>query len=202
MRRLRPVFRHLFIATGFLPVVIGALWFFLPKPPSPLEGIEFSQCVYDRNGRLLRVGLTSDDKYGIRAPLSAISSELIAATLLHEDQHFWHHPGVNPIATLRASWHFCLGRSGRGGASTITMQLARMRLGMRTRSPAGKLRQMICALELERHFSKNEILEAYLNLAPYGGNVEGIGAASLLYFGKAPARLTLHEAVTLSVIPQ
>jgi membrane carboxypeptidase/penicillin-binding protein PbpC len=77
-----------------------------------------------------------------------------------------------------------------------------MRLGMRTRSPAGKLQQMICALELERHYSKNEILEAYLNLAPYGGNVEGIGAASLLYFGKAPGKLTLHEAVSLSVIPQ
>jgi penicillin-binding protein 1C len=202
MRRLRSVFRLLALATSFLLVAFGALWFCLPKPPSPLHSIGFSQCVYDRNGRLLRVGLTSDDKYRLRTPLSAISSELIAATLLHEDQHFWHHPGVNPIATLRASWHFCLGHSGRGGASTITMQLARMRLGMRTRSPAGKLRQMIFALELERHYSKNEILEAYLNLAPYGGNVEGIGAASLLYFGKAPGKLTLHEAVSLSVIPQ
>jgi penicillin-binding protein 1C len=202
MRHLRSVFRRLALASVFLLVAFGTLWFFLPKPPSPMAGAGFSQCIYDRHGRLLRVGLTSDDKYRIYTPLSDISSDLIAATLLHEDQHFWHHPGINPVATLRASWHFCLGRSGRGGASTITMQLARLRLGMRTRSPAGKLRQMICALELERHYSKKEILEAYLNLAPYGGNVEGLGAASLLYFGKTPGKLTLHEAIALSVIPQ
>ena len=82
------------------------------------------------------------------------------------------------------------------------MQLARMRYHLYTRDAGGKLRQMLLALEIERHYTKSQILEAYLNLAPYGGNIEGIGAASEIYFGKSPSQLTLPESVGLSVIPQ
>ena len=184
-----------------LVLVLGTVWFLLPAPP-PLDGVSWSQRVLDRDGRLLRVTLSADDKYRLHTPLDRIAPELIAATLLHEDQHFWKHPGVNPVAVLRSAWHVCLGHGGRGGASTITMQLARLRYGLHTRTARGKLVQMWRALEIERHYSKAQILESYLNLAPYGGNIEGVGAASLLYFGKQPAALTRFEAVALSVVPQ
>ena len=193
--------RRLLFAAVLVLALFGAGWMFLPEPP-PLDGVSFSQRVLDRDGRLLRVTLSADEKYRLHTPLDGISQELIAATLLHEDQHFWIHPGINPIATLRATWHAALGHSGRGGASTITMQLARLRYGLRTRTAGGKLVQMWRALEIERHYSKAQILEAYLNLAPYGRNIEGVGAASLLYFAKPSAKLTRSEAVALSIVPQ
>src|SRR5439155_10547969 len=111
------------------------------------------------------------------------------------------HPGVNPIALLRSGMGLLRGET-RTGASTITMQLARLRFHLQTRTPTGKLIQIVRALELERHYSKSGILEAYLNLAPYGRNIEGIGAASEIYFGKTAAHLTRPESISLSVIPQ
>ncbi len=176
------------------------IWLFLPKPPL-LDGISFSQCVRDRNGELLRVTLTSDQKFRIWTPLSEISPELIDATLRYEDKYFARHPGVNPVALARSGFGFLRG-GARTGASTITMQVARLRFHLQTRTPIGKLRQITRALELERHYSKSQILEAYLNLAPYGRNIEGIGAASQIYFAKSAAQLTRPESISLSVIPQ
>ncbi len=176
-------------------------WLSLPKPPL-LDGIDFSQRILDRDGRLLYLGLTRDHKYRVFTPLADISPELIAATLAHEDRWFRSHPGINAVPVLRAAWRVVTQGRSRAGASTITMQLARMSGEMRTRSLRGKLAQMWRALGCERHYTKDEILEAYLNLAPYGGNIEGIGAASEILFQKPPARLTRPEAVTLSVIPQ
>jgi penicillin-binding protein 1C len=158
--------------------------------------------VRDRNGEVLRVTLTADQKYRVWTPLKEISPALIDATLKYEDKYYGKHPGVNPIALLRATWNLAVSRGSRGGASTITMQLARLRYHLRTRTFAGKLRQMVYALELERHYSKSQILEAYLNLAPYGRNIEGVGAASEIYFSKSAARVTEAEAIALSVIPQ
>ncbi len=126
---------------------------------------------------------------------------MIAATLTLEDRHFYDHPGVNPLSLLRAAWGV-VSRSSRGGGSTITMQLARLRYGLHTRSPWGKLVQMFRAVQMERHHGKDALLEAYLNQAPYGGNVEGVGAASLLWCGRPAAELTMREAVALSVLPQ
>jgi penicillin-binding protein 1C len=184
-----------------LGMALGAVWFFLPKP-SLTAGIDFSTRVRDRNGNVLRVTLTRDQKYRIWTPLLEISPSLIEATVRFEDKYFAQHPGVNPVPLLRAAWN--LARSGhpRAGASTITMQLARLRFHLHTRTLAGKLRQILYAIELERHYSKNQILEAYLNLAPYGRNIEGVGAASEIYFGKAAMRLSGPEAVALSLIPQ
>ena len=159
----------------FCAIVI-TIWLFLPKPPL-LDGISFSQCVRDRDGKLLRVTITSDQKFRIWTSLRDISPELIDATLQYEDKYFARHPGVNPIALLRSGIGLLHGQT-RTGASTITMQLARLRFHLQTRTVAGKLEQIVRALELERHYSKSEILEAYLNLAPYGRNIEGIGAAS------------------------
>src|SRR5947209_14532869 len=200
---------------GFLPVciprfalrnlsIVGAIavaiWVLLPKPPL-LDGVSFSQSVRDRNGELLRVTLTSDQKFRIWTPLPEIAPELVDATLQYEDKYFVRHPGVNPFALFRSAIGLIRG-SPRTGASTITMQVARLRFHLQTRTPLGKIRQIVRAVELERHYSKSQILEAYLNLAPYGRNIEGIGAASQIYLAKNALNLTSPESVSLSVIPQ
>jgi penicillin-binding protein 1C len=182
-------------------MALAAVWLALPKPPL-LEGIDFSQRVRDRNGNVLRVTLTADQKYRIWTPLKEISPAFIEATLRFEDKYYDKHPGVNPVSLLRATWSLLSSGQTRAGASTITMQLARLRYHLRTRTVTGKLRQIVYAIELERHYSKAQILEAYLNLAPYGRNIEGVGAASEIYFSKSAARVTSAEAVALSVIPQ
>src|SRR5437867_5696473 len=176
------------------------VWLLLPKPPL-LVSILFSHCVRDRNGKLLRVTLTTDQKFRVWTSLSDISPALIDATLRFEDKYYRHHPGVNPVALMRSALYLRAGGT-HSGASTITMQLARLRYHLCTRTVGGKFVQIVRALELERHYSKAEILEAYLNLAPYGRNIEGIGAASQIYFDKPASRLSRPEAVALSVIPQ
>ena len=188
------------LLTLLLLCVLWSVWFSLPKP-SLLEGISFSQTVRDRHGKLLRVTLSPDQKFRLWTPLRDISPELIHATLRYEDKYYARHPGVNPIALARSAMSLLPGRPRLGG-STITMQLARLRYRLNTRTLAGKFSQIRRALELERHYSKEQIIEAYMNLAPYGRNIEGIGAASQIYFGKTAARLTAPEAVALSVIPQ
>ncbi len=180
------------------PIFVG--WLSLPKPPL-LDGIPFSQVVRDRDGNVLRVTLTADQKFRIRTLLRDVSPELINATLQFEDKHFAQHCGVNPVALLRSATSILPGHARTGG-STITMQLARLRFHLQTRTIPGKATQILRALELERHYSKSEILEAYFNLAPYGRNIEGAAAASQIYFGKQPAHLTGPEAIALSVIPQ
>ena len=174
---------------------------FCPRPE--LYGdVDFSTAVEDRHGRLLRLALASDDRYRLKQPLEGVAATAIDATLLYEDQHFRLHPGVNPGAMLRAAWTTYVVRDRVVGASTITMQLARIRFSLQTRSLRGKLMQIARAIQLERHYSKDEILEAYLNLAPYGGNIEGIGTAALIYFAKPASQLSLPEALALAVIPQ
>ena len=197
MIALRKILRPLLLASAFL----SAIWFTLPKPPL-LDGISFSQCVRDRNGKLLRVTLSADQKFRIWTPLARISPDLIDGTLRYEDKYYTHHPGVNPLALARCALNLFRFRRVTAGGSTITMQVARLWFHLHTRSISGKLEQIMRALELERHYSKNEILEAYLNLAPYGRNIEGIGAASQIYFDKPASKLSRPEAVALSVIPQ
>jgi penicillin-binding protein 1C len=181
--------------------LVSAAWLALPKPPL-LDGIPFSQCVRDRNGKLLRLTLSTDQKFRIWTPLQKISPDLINATLSYEDKYYARHPGVNPIALARCAIELIRFHRATAGGSTITMQVARLRFHLHTRTVPGKLEQILRALELERHYSKDEILEAYLNLAPYGRNIEGIGAASLIYFDKPAARLSGPESVALSIIPQ
>ena len=136
---------------------------------------------------------------GMAQPEDVILAE--DAVLLHEDRHYRWHPGVNPVALLRAAGSTYSG-GPRIGGSTITMQLARLRWRLETRAVPGKLIQIARALQLEAMYSKDDLLEAYLNLAPYGGNVEGVGAASRIYFDKAAAELSLPEALALAVMPQ
>jgi penicillin-binding protein 1C len=184
-----------------LGMIAWFAWFLLPKPPL-LDGILFSQCLRDRNGRVLRVTLSTDQKFRIWTPLEQISADLIDATLRYEDKYYTHHLGVNPIALARGAADVMRYHRATTGGSTITMQLARLRFHLYTRTISGKLEQIMRAVELERHYSKNQILEAYLNLAPYGRNIEGIGAASEIYFDKPASKLSRPEAIALSVIPQ
>jgi len=188
-------------SVALLGMTVWFVWWFLPKPPL-LETISFSQCVRDRNGKLLRVTLTADEKFRIWTPLKEISPDLIHATLCYEDKYYAHHPGVNPLALARCGLDLLRSHRITAGGSTITMQLARLRFHLHTRTLRGKLAQIMQALELERHYSKDDILEAYLNLAPYGRNIEGIGAASQIYFDKPASKLSRPEAVSLSVVPQ
>lgn len=199
MARIRPLMKWRWAAA-----LVGApalVWWLCPKPALHPERLVFSRALEDRTGRLIHLALTPDGKYRLRTRLSEISPELVRATLLLEDRHFRSHPGVNPLSLIRGACGWLTG-TRQGGGSTITMQLARLRFGLRTRSPAGKAVQILRALQLERHYSKDEILEAYFNLAPYGGNVEGVGAASLLWCGKEAAELSLREACALAVLPQ
>ena len=171
-------------------------------PHDPLSArVPLSTTVWSADGELLRVTLAADDQYRLWTPLSEMSPELVQAFQLKEDGWFYWHPGVNLAALARAGARTYSGGVRQGG-STITMQLARLLYGIRTRTAASKARQIAAALWLEARYSKHDLLEAYLNLAPFGGNVQGVGAASRIYFGKAAARVTLGEAVTLAVIPQ
>lgn len=180
----------------------GILCLFLSPKPLLLGGLSYSKVIYDEGHNLLRLSLSKDDKYRVFTPLSKISPQLVAATLLQEDQYFYQHYGINPLALLKAMWQTYFVKSRRVGASTITMQVARLRYGIASKRWLGKLVQLVRAIQLEYYYSKKEILEAYLNLAPYGNNIEGVGGASLIYFNKDPRDLNLPEALTLSVIPQ
>ena len=187
----------------FAAAVLAALGAFPLLRPAPLrDGVTFSRAVYARDGRLMRLMLAADGKHRLWVPLSEMSPLLIEATVLNEDRRFRRHPGVDPASLAKAIWTAYVSRERRLGGSTITMQLARRRYGMDSSRPGGKLLQILRALQLELFYSKDEILAAYLNLVPYGGNIEGAGAASFIYFGKDVSRLDLSEAITLSMIPQ
>ena len=173
------------------------LW---PRPPLSADVLQ-SVAVQDRHGKLLRLALAADQRYRLWTPLQEISPTLVEAVLLHEDAWFRRHPGINPVSLARGAWSTYAGNARIGG-STITMQLARLRWRLDTRTVPGKLVQVLRALQLEACYGKDDILEAYLNLAPYGGNIEGVGAASLIYFRKPAADLTLPEALALAVLPQ
>jgi len=164
--------------------------------------MSFSQAIYDRNHRLLRLTLSQDEKYRFFVPLADMPSDLKTATLLQEDQYFYWHYGVNYLSLIKSVWQTYILHSRRIGGSTITMQLARLRLGVHSKTIHGKLLQILYATQIEMHYSKKQILEAYLNLAPYGNNIEGVGAASLIYLNKPVQQLNLPDILALVVIPQ
>ena len=166
-----------------------------------LSEFSFSKVIRDREGRLLRIALSGDEKYRVHTPISQIDPQLVEAFLLQEDRYFYWHPGVNPVALAKVFVEAALGERMRG-ASTLTMQLVRLQEGRSTRSVRAKFFQISKALWTELTHSKEEILEAYLNLAPFGANIEGVGAASLLYFSKPVSSLKLGEVLTLALIPQ
>ncbi len=189
------------VAVVTLLALFLAGWRLWPHPPLS-QGLPLSTAWYDRHGQLLRLQLATDDRYRLWTPLAEMSPLAIDGILLHEDRWFYLNPGFNPFSLLRGFWRSYITGGSKQGGSTITMQLARMKWQLNTRTPGGKLVQMLRAVQLELSYSKHDILEAYLNYAPYGRNIESLGAASLIYFNKSPAQLTLAEALTLAVLPQ
>lgn len=170
----------------------------LPKPESLAHSIE----VVDRDGRLLRPYATEEGRWRLKAGVEDVDPRYLDMLIAYEDKRFRSHHGIDPIAMTRAAWQWLIHREIVSGASTITMQVARLIEPRAERTLTAKFRQMVRAVELERKMSKDGILALYLTLAPYGGNLEGVRAASLAYFGKEPKRLTRGEAALLVALPQ
>jgi penicillin-binding protein 1C len=168
----------------------------------PSLAVEMSVEVLDRDGDLLRAYTVADGRWRLALPPDKVDPKYLRMLLAYEDKRFYQHAGVDlrsmTRAVLQATWN---GRVVSGG-STLTMQVARLLEEGTTGEVGGKLRQMRVALALERRLSKQQILQLYLHLAPFGGNLEGVRAASISYFGKEPTRLTPAEAALLVAIPQ
>lgn len=162
--------------------------------------IAYSPVLYAKNGEVLHVKLSADEKWRIRTLRSEVSPQFIDWLLWKEDRFFYYHPGVNPMALFRALWNNTIKQRRTSGASTITMQVARM-LNRQPRSVTAKITEIFRALQIEWHYSKEEILDFYLQLLPYGGNVEGVKSASLLWLNKTPDQLSVAEAEMLTIIP-
>ena len=171
--------------------------------PAPLgRDLEVSTIVVDRDGKLLRAYLTTEGRWRLPATRKDVDPRFLEALLAYEDKRFYHHCGVDPLALMRAAYQLATQGHIVSGGSTITMQVARLMEPRAKRSLYAKLHEAVRALQLEWALSKDEILSLYLTLAPYGGNLEGIRAASLAYFGKEPRRLTLGETALLVALPQ
>lgn len=159
-----------------------------------------STLVFDRDRKLMYAFTSKDDMWRIRTSLDNISPVLQKFLIRYEDRWFYWHPGVNPIAIIRAfRENTARGRVISGG-STLTMQIARI-MEPKKRVWYNKMIEVFRAFQLEQRFSKRKLLEIYFNIAPYGGNIEGVAAASWMYFGKEPAQLSSGEAALLAVLP-
>jgi penicillin-binding protein 1C len=182
------------------PLAFLALNALFPLPPGWLDAPSGTR-ILDRTGTELRRFPAPDTLWRFPVTLDEVSPRLVTALVEAEDRWFFVHPGVNPLAVLRAAWTNAVSGRVVSGASTIPMQLARMaEPGPRTLG--AKLAESFRALQLTLAHSRIELLEAYLNTAPFGGNIVGVGAASRIYFGKPPDRLSLGECALLAVLPR
>jgi penicillin-binding protein 1C len=187
----------------FLIIIIVIIGFFaLPVSSGRLHPQFSSFRVLDRKGRLLREVLSRDYKTSVWVPLDSISPHVIRATIIKEDKRFMIHHGVDPIALVRALVTDIVKGKTVSGGSTITMQVAKMALGMKNRGVWSKILETLYALKLELCLSKAQILEVYLNRSPYGNQAYGIEAAAAIYFEKKAFQLSLGESALLAVIPQ
>jgi penicillin-binding protein 1C len=170
-------------------------------PPDLARYQERSLELLDRDGRRLRLYPTSDGMQRLAAMPADIDRRYLDLLLRTEDRRFRAHPGIDPLALLRAGWQWLSRGRIVSGGSTLTMQVARL-LEPHRHDLAGKLRDMARALQLERRFGKDEILAIYLTLAPMGGNLEGVRAAALAYFDREPRSLEPEQAALLVALPQ
>ena len=190
-------------ATCLILVAAVAAWVVSLGPLPLAQAREVSTTIVDRNGKLLRAYAMADGRWRLSADAKAgVDPTYLKLLLAYEDRRFRSHAGVDPAALARAALQFLARGHIVSGGSTITMQLARLTEPRRERSVYAKLRQIVRALEIERQMSKDEILNLYLAMAPFGGNLEGIRAASIAYFGKEPKRLSLAESALLVALPQ
>lgn len=194
--RSRPFLKRVFHIVLFCCSLFALLDVLFPVDTD----LEYTPLVKASDGTPLYIFLTRDQQWRMFTKLDEITPELENAIVFKEDKYFYRHKGVNPIAVLRAGWNNIFQRKRTSGASTITMQVARL-LSPKKRSYWNKFVEMFRAIQLEGHYSKDELLQLYLNLVPYGSNIQGVKAASLLYFNKTPDQLSLAELTALSIIP-
>ena len=182
-------------------LLFGAAAFDRAYPPDLTRQGDRSTVVLDSQGRILRAFTTADGMWRLATMPDDVDPRYLALLLDYEDRRFHDHAGVDPFAVLRAAWQVLRHGHVVSGASTLTMQTARL-LEPRPRGLRAKLAEMARAMQLESRYDKREILSLYLTLAPFGGNIEGVRAASLSWFGKEPKHLTLAESALLVVLPQ
>ncbi|MGV1906020.1 penicillin-binding protein 1C [Agrobacterium cavarae] len=171
-------------------------------PPLLKNARLVSQELVDADGNLLRAFATPDGRWRLQTTAAEVDPQFIKMLIAYEDQRFYDHHGVDIQALGRSSWQLLTNGRIVSGASTLSMQVARLIEPRVDRSFSAKFRQMLRAVQIERRLSKDQILELYLNIAPYGGNIEGVRAASLAWFGKEPRRLDTAEAALLVSLPQ
>ncbi|MGI9475164.1 MAG: penicillin-binding protein 1C [Hyphomicrobiaceae bacterium] len=171
-------------------------------PPPLAMAEDLSTVVLDRNDALLRAFTTAQGRWRLPVTHTEVDPHYLQMLLEFEDRRFYRHGGVDLLAVARAGLQFLWHGRIVSGASTLTMQTARLLEQRHERTAGGKMRQMLRAIQLERRLTKQQILDLYLRLAPFGGNVEGVRAASLAYFGKEPRRLSLGQAALLVALPQ
>jgi len=188
-------------AAALAALALGAFAASLGAPPLGRD-LDYSHVVLDRNGQLLRAYATVEGRWRLPATEKDVDPRFLRLLFAYEDKRFYEHYGVDPVALARAAWQFATTGHVVSGGSTLTMQVARLLEPREHRTLTAKLRQTVRALELEHSLNKTQILSLYLSLAPYGGNLEGVRAASLAYFGKEPRKLTLGEAALLVALPQ
>ncbi len=171
--------------------------------PPPLEAANIASAeVLDANGELLRAFATPEGRWRLRTEVDDVDPRFLDMLIAYEDRRFYDHAGVDPMALGRAAFQILTNGRIVSGASTLSMQVARLIEPRERRSLSAKLLQIVRAIQIERRLTKQEVLELYLTHAPYGGNLEGVRAASLAYFGKEPRRLTVSEAALLVALPQ
>jgi penicillin-binding protein 1C len=190
-------------ASGLMLAAMVTVWVVSLGPLPLQQAREVSTTIVDRHGKLLRAYAMADGRW--RLPVNAttdVDPTYLKLLFAYEDRRFYSHAGVDPLALGRAALQLVTRGHIVSGGSTITMQLARLMEPRRQRSVSAKLRQMVRAIEIERQMSKGQILDLYLAMAPFGGNLEGIRAASIAYFGKEPKRLSLSESALLVALPQ
>jgi penicillin-binding protein 1C len=189
----------LFAMTG----VAALIGYARSLPPLDLAAAaERSTVVLDRDGKLLRPFLTEDGRWKLPVTAADVDPRYLAMLKAYEDRRFDGHAGIDPLGLLRAAGQMVASGRVVSGGSTLTMQVARLLEPREERSLTAKLRQAVRAVELERRFDKTQILNLYLTLAPFGGNLEGVRAASFAWFGKEPKRLSTAEAALLVALPQ
>ena len=196
LRRLLPWLRWTTVAV-LVSLLVLDFAFPLPLP----KARDTSTLVVANDGTPLRAFADRNGVWRYPATPESVSPLYLQALLTYEDRWFWKHPGVNPWAMLRAGGQWVSGGRIVSGGSTLTMQVARI-LDPHSRTPWGKLKQLLRALQLEVHLSKREILTLYLERAPFGGTIEGVDAASWAYLGKPATQLSQAEAALLAVLPQ
>ena len=181
--------------------MVALLWLADRIWPLPLPQDDLARVVLAEDGTPLWRFADANGVWRYPVQTSEVSPYYLDALLTYEDRWFYQHPGVNPLALVRATWQNLTGARVVSGGSTLSMQVARL-LDPHSRTFHGKLRQLWRTAQLEWHLSKEEILNLYLNRAPFGGTLQGVAAASWAYLGKSPSQLTHAEAALLAVLPQ